>query len=130
MLFHSFILWMQIIHNISCCKGWCQTIFRMLTPGTVTEIKLKLKKLQKKWVKLETYLGLSHCRFDFAFSGAARAPITLSPKSKKLRCCVKRHQKRLLVNCRSNSPGLWLVLSSVSAQHDAIRTCNIRQNHC
>ena len=31
-------------HAVS--KGWRQTIFRMLTPGTVTEIKLKLKKLQ------------------------------------------------------------------------------------
>ena len=64
-------------------------------------------------MKLETYLGLLHCRFDFAFSGAARAPITLSPKSKKLRC-VKRHQKRLLVNCRSNFPGLALISSIFS----------------
>ena len=48
----------------------------MLTPGTVTEIKLKLKKLQKKWVKLETYQGLSHCRFDFDFvPGSFGTPI-------------------------------------------------------
>ena len=63
-------------HAVS--KGWRQTIFRMLIPGTVTKIKLKLKKLQYKLVKLETYLGLSHCRFDFAFFGAVRAPNTLS----------------------------------------------------
>ena len=82
-------------------------------------------------MKLETYLGLSHCRFDFAFfwgsarASAMRVMITLSPKSKKLRCCVelKRHLKRLLVNYRMMTINISLKLIGMCSKRVHYKRC-------